>query len=62
MSVNDAVPVAMEWEAAMLQWCIDFRRFDGGFDFCDFVALAITVLGCTAMMKGISPEPEHLSG
>jgi len=43
----------MEWEATMLlRWHIDFRGFDGGFDFCDFVALAITGLGCMAMMEG----------
>jgi hypothetical protein len=36
----------------MLQWYIDFRRFDGGFDFCDFVALAITALGGTAIIEG----------
>ena len=52
MGVNGAIPVAMELEAAMVQWYIDFRRFDGGFDFCDFVALAITCLGCTAMIEG----------
>jgi hypothetical protein len=42
----------MEWEATMLlRWHIDFRGFDGGFDFYDFVALTIMGIGCMAMME-----------